>query len=65
MGCLLKTLSSINIDPLFFAERWLSGRKHVPAKDAYPLNGIEGSNPSLSVSLLVVLTFEGPCQVNQ
>lgn len=29
-------------------ERWLSGRKHVPAKDAYPSKGIEGSNPSLS-----------------
>lgn len=23
-------------------ERWLSGRKHVPAKDAYPLNGYRG-----------------------
>ncbi len=30
------------------AERWLSGRRHVPAKDAYPFKGTEGSNPSLS-----------------
>ena len=30
-------------------ERWLSGRKHVPAKDAYPVKGIEGSTPSLSI----------------
>ncbi len=29
-------------------ERWLSGRRHVPAKDAYSLKGTEGSNPSLS-----------------
>ena len=31
-----------------FLERWLSGRRHVPAKDAYSLKGTEGSNPSLS-----------------
>ncbi len=32
-------------------ERWLSGRKRFPAKEVYPLKGIEGSNPSLSDSL--------------
>ena len=31
-----------------FLERWLSGRRHVPAKDAYQLNGTVGSNPTLS-----------------
>ncbi len=31
-------------------ERWLSGRRHVPAKDAYPSKGTVGSNPTLSVS---------------
>ncbi len=29
-------------------ERWLSGRRHVPAKDAYPSKGTVGSNPTLS-----------------
>ena len=34
--------------PSCYMERWLSGRRHVPAKDAYPFRGTEGSNPSLS-----------------
>lgn len=33
-------------------ERWLSGRRHVPAKDAYPSKGTVGSNPTLSVLYL-------------
>ncbi len=35
--------------PFSFMERWLSGRRHVPAKDAYLLTGTVGSNPTLSV----------------
>ena len=38
-------------------ERWLSGRRHVPAKDAYPLKGTVGSNPSLSDILSLELRF--------
>ncbi len=35
----------------FKAERWLSGRKRPPRKRLFYVNGIEGSNPSLSSSL--------------
>jgi hypothetical protein len=31
-----------------FVVRWPSGRRRSPAKGVYPLNGIEGSTPSLT-----------------
>ncbi len=38
----------LDSEPVEFEERWLSGRRHVPAKDAYPSKGTVGSNPTLS-----------------
>ena len=32
-------------------ERWLSGRKRLPAKELQEATSVEGSNPSLSVAL--------------
>ena len=45
--------SSITYPLRFLLERWLSGRRHVPAKDAYLLTGTVGSNPTLSDLLLI------------
>lgn len=46
--CLEKKLCSGYYYAQSSKERWLSGRKRVPAKDVYPYKGTEGSNPSLS-----------------
>jgi hypothetical protein len=35
------------LEPL---ERWLSGRKRLPAKELQEATSVEGSNPSLSVA---------------
>ena len=43
---------------VLFVERWLRGRRHVPAKDAYPSKGTVGSNPTLSESVSLSLELK-------
>lgn len=53
--CCIKKSKGITLNHLLlFRERWLRGRRHVPAKDAYPSKGTVGSNPTLSVCVLYV-----------
>ncbi len=49
----IETLDFV-VPSIFEMERWLSGRRHVPAKDAYPSKGTVGSNPTLSVLFLLL-----------